>query len=168
MQPSPLPHARHVVMSFVSADDATTAVLLLMQRGFDATAVSCYTPAQMRRSGPLSRLGLPLHLLIAQRELGRRGHSIVAARAVGERMVESATDVGRETHAHSLQCWDGYRLEELLAPVSRPRTRRAMRGAAAAAAAAAKAAASAAAAAVTASSTPPSHWQTAALLSTAP
>ena len=145
------PDAHHVVMSFLSADDASAAVLLLLQRGFDAAGLSCYTPAQMRQSGPLTRLGLPLHVLSTQRDLGRRGHSIVAARATSERMVDCASAVARDTHAHALQCWDGYRLQDLLAPEpdAVPRGRTARRPA-------------------TASSSPQYRWRTAALPSTAP
>ena len=39
---------QHVVMSFVSADDATAAVLLLHQLGLASTDIASYTSAQMR------------------------------------------------------------------------------------------------------------------------
>ena len=149
-QPVAQPVAHQVVMSFLSADDASAAVLLLLQRGFDAAGLSCYTPSQMRQSGPLTRLGLPLHVLSTQRELGRRGHSIVAARATSERLVDTASTVARETHAHALQCWDGYRLQNLLAPEPTPRRRPLTRRPA------------------TASSAPQYRWQTGEHPSTAP
>ena len=128
----------HVVMSFISADDATAAVLLLHELGLPDADVASYTPQQMqsRAAIVLGRVcppGQGSELLIAQRELARRGHSFVLARAGSEPLLQRICRIAAEAHAHNVQ-----------ATPARP------------------------AASATASSAPTGRWRTAARLSTAP
>lgn len=102
---------QHVVMSFVSADDATAAVLLLHQLGLASTDVASYTPQQMceraaavlRRACPAAPPGTEPELVITQRELARRGHSFVLARAGSAALLQRICHVAAEAHAHSVQ-----------------------------------------------------------------
>ena len=99
--------AHHIVMSFVSADDATTAVLLLHQTGLPCTDIACYTPGQMRaraatvlgRVCPPTRPGLEPELVATQRELARRGHSFVLVRASTECQLQRVGWIAAEAHA---------------------------------------------------------------------
>lgn len=133
--------AQHVVMSFVSADDATAAVLLLHELGLASTDVASYTCEQMRRRatavlGPACAAtppGMEPELVITQRELALRGHSFVLARARTESLLQRICRVAAEAHAHSVQAAPGQ-------PARRP----------------------------TASSVPTGRWQTAVHPSTAP
>lgn len=101
---------RHVVMSFVSADDASAAVLLLHQLGLASTDVASYTPGQMRaraatvlgRACPPSPPGLEPELVVAQRELARLGHSFVLVRAGNEALLPGIRSIAAEAHAHTL------------------------------------------------------------------
>ena len=112
--------ARHVVMSFVSADDATAAVLLLHQLGLASADVASYTPGEMRaraaivmgRVCPPTLPGLEPELVATQRELARRGHSFVLSVAEPRRCCSASADrcrsaraqradVGRASHAGS-------------------------------------------------------------------
>ena len=103
--------AQHVLMSFVSADDATAAVLLLHQLGLDGTDVASYTSEQMRlraaavlsRACPATPPGMEPELVITQRELARRGHSFVLARAGSAALLQRICRVAAEAHAHSVQ-----------------------------------------------------------------
>lgn len=142
-----MPPAVHVLMSFASADDASTAMLTLTERGVLA---GCYTPAQMRRSASLGALGLPLHLLATLRDLARHGHSIVAAHVAGEPMVAQVEQLAHDTHAYSAHSCGRFRVRELIAPPRPARRRRALP-----------------LPPVIASSMPPGRWQTAARPSTA-
>jgi hypothetical protein len=101
---------QHVVMSFVSADDATAAVLLLHQLGLSSTDIASYTSAQMRsraatvlgRVCPPTPPGEPL-LVITQRELARCGHSFVLARCSSQPLLQRICRIAAETHAHGVQ-----------------------------------------------------------------
>ena len=96
--------ARHVVMSFVSADDATAAVLLLHELGLAGADVASYTPEQMRTRAAvvLARACRP-ELAMAQRELAQRGHSFVLARAGSESLLQHICRIAAETYAHTVQ-----------------------------------------------------------------
>ena len=139
--------AQHVVMSFVSADDASAAVLLLHQLGLASTDIASYTSAQMRtraatvlgRVSPPSAPGLEPLLVITQRELARCGHSFVLARCSSQPLLQRICRVAAETHAHGVQTSSGQ------AAPARPARRPA-----------------------TASSAPTGRWRTAARPSTAP
>ena len=135
-----------VIMSFASADDASTAVLLLHLRGFDAGSVACYTTAQMRRPGPLGTWGLSPHFIAALRDLGLRGYSVVAARTAQALMVEHAGLIAREAGATTALHHEGCRVANLLQPLRRVPL----------------------AMPATASSVPPDRWRTAAHPSTVP
>ena len=136
--------AQHVVMSFVSADDASAAVLLLHQLGLASTDVASYTPEQMRthaatvlgRACPPPPPGMEPELVITQRELARLGHSFVLARAGSATLLQRICRVAAEAHAFGVQATSAG------ASARRPRP--------------------------TASSTPTGRWQTAARPSTAP
>ena len=103
--------AQHVVMSFVSADDATAAVLLLPQLGLASTDVASYTPEQMRTRAatvlahacPPPPPGMEPDLVITQRELARLGHSFVLARAGSATLLQRICRVAAEAHAHGVQ-----------------------------------------------------------------
>lgn len=103
--------ARHVVMSFVSADDATAAVLLLHQLGLASANVASYTPGQMRaraaivlgRVCPPTPPGLEPELVATQRELARQGHSFVLVRASSESLLQRICRIAAEAHAHTVQ-----------------------------------------------------------------
>lgn len=103
--------AQHVLMSFVSADDATAAVLLLHQLGLANTDVASYTCEQMRRraaivlgrTSPATPAGFDPELVSTQRELARRGHSFVLARAGNAALLQRICRVAAEAHAHSVQ-----------------------------------------------------------------
>ncbi len=99
---------RHIVMSFVSADDATVAVLLLYQLGLASADVASYTPAQMRarasivlaRAGAPTPPGLLSDRVIAQRELARCGHSFVLVRARSAPQLKRIGRIAAEAHAY--------------------------------------------------------------------
>ncbi len=101
---------QHVVMSFVSADDATAAVLLLHQLGLASADITSYTSAQMRtraaavlgRVCPPTPPGLEPLLVITQRELARCGHSFVLARC-SSRLLQRIRTIAAQTCAHSVQ-----------------------------------------------------------------
>jgi hypothetical protein len=103
--------AQHVVMSFVSADDATAAVLLLHELGLAGTDVTSYTPEQMRmraaaildRTCQPTAPGSEPELVITQRELARRGHSFVLARAGSATLLQRICRVAAETQAYGVQ-----------------------------------------------------------------
>lgn len=98
---------RHVVMSFESADDATTAVLLLHQVGLASADITSYTPAQMRARAAtvLGRVctptpaGLEPELVATQRELARLGHSFVLVRCGTESLLQRVCRIAAEAHA---------------------------------------------------------------------
>jgi hypothetical protein len=106
---------RHVVMSFVSADDATAAVLRLHLLGLPSADVASYTPGQMRaraasvlgRVCPPTPPGLEPELVATQRELARLGHSFVLVRAGREALLPGIRSIAAEAHAHSLQTSTG-------------------------------------------------------------
>lgn len=99
--------AHHVVMSFVSADDATIAVLLLHQAGLPSTDIACYTPGQMRaraaivlgRVCPPTPPGLEPELVATQRELARLGRSFVLVCASTESQLQRIGWIAAEAHA---------------------------------------------------------------------
>ncbi len=101
----------HVVMSFVSADDATVTVLLLHELGLASADIASYTPEEMGRRAaivlgracPPAPPGFAPALVITQRELARRGHSFVLARAVNEWLLQRICRIAAEAHAHSVQ-----------------------------------------------------------------
>jgi len=103
--------ARHVVMSFVSADDATAAVLLLHQLGLASADVASYTPGEMRaraaivmgRVCPPTLPGLEPELVATQRELARRGHSFVLTHCRSDSLLQRIRVIAAEAHAHSVQ-----------------------------------------------------------------
>ena len=103
--------ARHVVMSFVSADDATAAVLRLYELGLASADIASYTPAQMRaraavvldRACPPAPPGLEPELVITQRALARLGHSFVLVRCSSESLFQRIGRIATETHAHSVR-----------------------------------------------------------------
>ena len=102
---------RHVVMSFVSADDATAVVLLLHQLGLASADVASYTPGEMRsraaivlgRVCPPTAPGLEPELVATQRELARHGHSFVLVRSSSESLLQRACGIAAEAHAHTVQ-----------------------------------------------------------------
>lgn len=107
--------ARTVMMSFISADDATVAVLLLHQLGLASTDVVSYTPGQMRahstralndvcRSTPP---GLQPEGVVAQRELAHQGHSFVLVRAGSGPLLQRICRIAAEAHAHTVQSLAG-------------------------------------------------------------
>lgn len=127
----------HVVMSFVSADDATAAVLMLHQLGLASTDVASYTSEQMRlraaavlgRTCPPAPPGLEPLLVITQRELARRNHSFVLARAGSETLLQRICRVAAEAHAHSVQTSTPRAAQARPArPARRPTTRSAPTG----------------------------------------
>ena len=77
-----------VIMSFASADDASTAVLLLHLRGFDAGSVACYTIAQMRRPGPLGTWGLSPHFIAALAGVGETDMATTMSYVFASRFAE--------------------------------------------------------------------------------
>jgi hypothetical protein len=105
--------ARHVVMSFVSADDATVAVLLLLQLGLASSAVCGFTPAQMRAKVALTLSpvyppapappGPECELLATQRELARHGHSFVLVRASSQAQLKHICRIAAEAHAMTVR-----------------------------------------------------------------
>ena len=102
---------QHVVMSFVSADDATAAVLMLHQLGLSSTDITSYTSVQMRaraaavlgRVCPPTPPGLEPLLVVTQRELARCGHSFVLARCSSQLLLQRICRIAAETCAHGVQ-----------------------------------------------------------------
>ena len=129
--------ARHVVMSFVSADDATAAVLLLHQLGLASADVASYTPGEMRaraaivlgRVCPPTPPGLEPELVVTQRELARHGHSFVLVCASSVALLQRICRIAAEAHAHSVQTSTGCATHSVPArPTARPVTRSARTG----------------------------------------
>ena len=102
---------RHVVMSFVSADDTTAAVLRLHELGLASADIASCTPDQMSRRAaivlgricPPTPPGFEPALVITQRELARRGHSFVLARAGSATLLQRISRVAAEAHACGVQ-----------------------------------------------------------------
>lgn len=104
--------ARHVVMSFVSADDATVAVLLLHHADLASADVSSFTPGQMRARaaivlGRACPPGLKPELVFTQRELARHGHSFVLVRVSTESLLRRVRRIAAEARAHTVQTSSG-------------------------------------------------------------
>ena len=103
--------ARTVMMSFVSADDATVAVLLLHQLGLSGTDVVSCTPEQMRARTthalkgvcPSTPQGLQPEWTATQRKLAHEGHSFVLVRASSGPLLQRICRIAAEAHAHTVQ-----------------------------------------------------------------
>ncbi len=101
---------RNVTMSFVSADDATVAVLMLHQLGLASTDIVSYTPGQMRARAtlelsatyPSTVPGLEREPMATQRELARHGHSFVLVRAHSGPLLQRICRIAAEAHAHTV------------------------------------------------------------------
>ena len=116
----------HVLLCFATAADSAAAALALQSAGFDATAISTYTPAEMQAQAELdiqsatamASLGQELNLVKAHLLLAQQGHSFVVVAASDDDEVLSVTAVALRCHAVRAQRYGSLMIEELVPPGS--------------------------------------------------
>jgi hypothetical protein len=110
--PKPTPH---IVMCFASADDATTAMLMLHERGFGGAEAACCTAAQMRArlANPPVSSSQDWSVIATRRELARRGYSFVLVRAMDDAEAAVIKQIADDAHAQCVQPGRRHTSEEL-------------------------------------------------------
>ncbi len=112
----------HVVISFPSAEDQTSAVRALGSIGLSSDAITAYTADEMIRqvdtdlqnATALASMGQELNLVKAQRTLAEHGYHFLVVQAADDDQAGRIADTARPFNAERAQHYGHFIIEELI------------------------------------------------------
>lgn len=111
-----------VLASFPNHADMLAAYAALQGAGFNADAVMCYGPAEMKtqaeldiaQASGLASIGQELNLVKAHLELAEQGYSFLVVRAENDDAARRIAQLSEQHHATRAQQYGRFIIEELI------------------------------------------------------